>query len=219
MPTHPALSIGVLVSTLVLLPRAARAELRRSMLFADMAVGTHDATLTVADRTTDEHWNAGVALEAGYTRTLRAPWFGLTFLGRYGVWADGWSSFAGERRTRFDLWVAPEFRHRFGTYGLAPTLSIAAGFGPTLARIAAAPHRSVRESYGTGFGLNTGARTTLTARPFGAHGILLLAQYSLHVTLIRHRIAASTEPGLTSSELYRFVDRQLLLGAGYLVEF
>jgi hypothetical protein len=160
-----------------------------------------------------------VAFELGFTRLLVTPWFGLTALGRYGTWADGWSSFAGEGRRRIDLWLAPELRYRLGNHRLAPTLTFAAGVGPTLAFIRAASHRSVRESYDIGFGVNAGARATLTATPLGPHGMLLLTQYSHHITRIRHRIVVPSEPGLESSELYRFVDRQLLFGAGYLLEF
>jgi len=188
----------------------------RSLVFIGLGAGLIDSSLSTGHLDeVDQHGDFVAAIEGGYARMLVGSWFSLTALGRYGVWQDGWAQVAGERRTRFDARLGPELHFPLAA-PFSPVASLGLGGGATIARIVPSPSHRVTESFALGWGLNTGLRATFAARPFERHRIYVFADGALHVTSIRQRIAAPN--GQRASELHRFVDRQLLLGCGYMLE-
>lgn len=142
-----------------------------------------------------------------------APHVGVELLGSVGSTSSRWSEARGESRARAELAMGPVFavergrRTRFEWHVSLPV-------GYTFAWFGAGEDRIVSESYAHGAGLNFQLKTGLGifARH---HGGFIDVGYAFHVTWIDHRAHLISDPSISSTERYQYIEHAGFIGGGY----
>ena len=83
------------------------------------------------------------------------------------------------------------------------------------ATIEPASHRTVRESYGTGIGVNAGARLTATVRVLESVSGYVALDLSLFRIWTRHRASVEGDPHFDVDEAFRFSGLSFCLSTGF----
>lgn len=200
----------------------ARAETTKrlsSRLYAGVAFGGigSGASLCIDDGPSeDEGGTANLALNAAYLQGI-LPYFGVGLFAGVGSANTAWSADRGENRTRVPLALGPVFIGPVpGGPGVEWRIGLPVGY--TLAWFKPAKGRAVEESYSSARGIN--ASLVLGADIIGKHhgGFIDLA-YTFHLTWLTHTATLRSDESVRVQQSYRYFERALALGAGYVYQF
>jgi hypothetical protein len=164
----------------------------------------------------DEGSSPNVAFNAAYLQGL-LPHFGVGLFAGVGSADTYWSNERGESRTRVRLALGPVFVADLpGTNGIEWRIGIPIGY--TLAWYKPAKGRAVEETYSNASGMN--AALVVGADIVGKHhgGFIDLA-YSFHLTWLTHTATLRSDESVHVQQSYRYFERTLALGGGYVYQF
>jgi hypothetical protein len=201
---------------------AARAETARrlsSRLYQGFAIGDIGAasSLSMDDGPSqDEGGSTNFAFNAAYLQGL-LPYFGVGLFAGVGSADTAWSYDRGESRTRVQLALGPVF---VGPLPGAPGIEWRIGLpiGYTLAWFKPGKGRAVEDTYSNARGMN--AALVLGADMLGTHhgGFIDLA-YTFRLTWLTHTATLRSDKAVHIEQSYRYFERGLALGGGYVYQF
>ncbi len=162
----------------------------------------------------DSYINASI--NAAYVQGL-LPHFGVGLFAGFGSANTFWSYYRDESRTRAQLALGPVFVSELpGTNGIEWRVGIPIGY--SLAWYEPAKGRAVEDTYANAHGMN--AAVVVGADIVGRHhgGFIDLA-YSFHLTWLTHTATLRSDASVHVAESYRYFERTLALGGGYVYQF
>lgn len=175
------------------------------------------ASLSIDDGPSQaEGSDINASLNVSYLQGL-LPHFGVGLFAGFGSANTFWSYNRDEIRTRAQLALGPVFVSELpGTNGVEWRIGIPIGY--TLAWYKPAKGRAVEDTYSNGHGMN--AALVLGADIVGRHhgGFIDLA-YSFHLTWLTHTATLRSDESVHIQQSYRYFERTLALGGGYVYQF
>lgn len=192
----------------------------RSRLYQGFAIGAFDAasSLSIDDRRQhDEGGSINVAINAAYLQGV-LPHFGLGLFAGIGSGNTSWSDDRGETRTRAQLALGPVFVTKYQVLFPKTEWRIGIPFGYTRAWFNPGKGRAVEETFSTAHGMNLSVVVGVDI--LGKHhgGFVDLA-YAFHLTWLTHTATLKSDESVQTKQSYRYFDRGLVLGSGYLYRF
>jgi len=211
------------VAALLVLPVAeARAETPgrlSSRLYVGAAlsgIGAESSLSADGGPSQDEGGGANIAFNAAYLQGL-LPHFGVGIYAGAASADSIWSRDRGEGRGRAQLALGPMFVGSVpGTFNVDWRIGLPIGY--TLMWIRPGRGRAVEETYSNAHGLN--GSLVLGVDILGKHhGGFVDLTYALQLSWLTHSATLRSDESVRSEQSYRYFDRGLALGAGYVYQF
>jgi hypothetical protein len=189
-----------------------------SRLYQGNSIGLSNASLSIDDHhQQDEGAGLFLALTAGYLQGL-LPHFGVGLFAGIGSGGTNWSQNRGEGRTRTQLALGPVFVGSLQARRPNIEWRIGMPIGYTRAWFKPGKGRAVEETFSAAQGINLSLVVGIDI--LGKHhGGFVDLTGALHMTWLTHTATLKSDESVQTKQSYRYFDRALVLGTGYVYRF